>query len=210
VHVIAPEACDGVRALAAAGDVAWTERPFAAGDLDGHFLAIAATSDTDTNIAVFEEAERRSMLCNVVDVPALCNFILPSIMRKGDLAIAVSTAGASPALARKIRLELEQLYGEEYELALELLGSLRDELKARYPDPHDRKIIFERIVYSDFMEMLRRGDTDELEAWVERCIEEGADYAPADAHRDTIAAALAGEPKFAATTTRSPSGTERG
>ena len=97
VHVIAPDACDGVRALAAAGDVEWTERPFAAGDLEGHFLAIAATASTETNIAVFEEAERRSMLCNVVDVPPLCSFILPAIVRTGPIAIAISTAGASPA-----------------------------------------------------------------------------------------------------------------
>src|SRR5437867_9119502 len=77
VHVVAPDACPGVRDLAATGDVEWSPRRFAPGDLEGHFLAIAATSDTETNIAVFEEAERRSMLCNVVDVPPLCSFILP-------------------------------------------------------------------------------------------------------------------------------------
>ena len=99
VHVIAPEACDEIRALAAAGDLEWTAQPFAPGDLEGHFLAIAATSNTDVNIAVFEEAERRSMLCNVVDVPPLCSFILPAIVRSGPIAIAISTAGASPALA---------------------------------------------------------------------------------------------------------------
>jgi precorrin-2 dehydrogenase/sirohydrochlorin ferrochelatase len=136
------------------------------------------------------------MLCNVVDVPKLCNFILPSIMRQGDLAIAVSTAGASPALARKIRLELEDRYGDEYGEALELLGSLRAELKERYPDPHDRKILFERIVYSGFMDMVRNGDTEGLEAWVEQCIAEGPDYAPAEEHRAMVAAALENEARL--------------
>ena len=114
VHVIAPDACEGIRALAAAGDIDWTERPFSPGDLEGHFLAIAATSSTETNIAVFEEAERRSMLCNVVDVPPLCSFILPAIVRTGPIAIAISTAGASPALAKRMKRDIADLYGPEH------------------------------------------------------------------------------------------------
>ena len=112
--------------------------PYRSTDLDGCFLVIAANGPTWANgEPVFADAERRGMLCNVVDVPKLYNFILPSIMRQGDLAIAVSTAGASPALARKIRLELEDRYRNEYGEALELLGSLRAELGAR-PRPHDQ------------------------------------------------------------------------
>jgi precorrin-2 dehydrogenase/sirohydrochlorin ferrochelatase len=130
------------------------------------------------------------MLCNVVDVTHLCNFILPSIMRQGDLSISVSTGGASPALARKIRLDIEDRYGGEYGVALELLGSLRAELKKRYPDPHDRKILFERIVYSGLMDMVRNEDTEAIETWVERCIEEGPGYAPEHEHRAMVEAAL--------------------
>jgi precorrin-2 dehydrogenase/sirohydrochlorin ferrochelatase len=195
VRVVSLDATEQVRLWASEGRIELLLRPYESADLDGCFLVIAATERSDTNEKVFADAEQRNMLCNVVDVTALCNFILPSIMRRGNLAIGVSTAGASPALARKIRLELEQQYGNEYELALELLGSLRDELKARYPDPHDRKIIFERIVYSDFMDMVRRGDTAGLEAWIERCIEEGPAYAPADEHKAAVAAALAAEPE---------------
>ena len=131
------------------------------------FLVIAATEHNDTNVRVFEDAEARQMLCNVVDVTHLCNFILPSIVRHGDLAIAVSTGGASPAMARRIRISLAQCYGDEYAVALELLGSLREELKAMYPSPDDRKILFERMVYSDFMDMVRAGDTERIEAWVQ-------------------------------------------
>jgi precorrin-2 dehydrogenase/sirohydrochlorin ferrochelatase len=192
VRVVSLEATEQVQRWAEEGLIEFALRPYERTDLEGCFLVIAATQHTETNETVFADAEQRGMLCNVVDVPRLCNFILPSIMRRGDLAIAVSTAGASPALARKIRLELEDRYGDEYDVALELLGSLREELKERYPDPHDRKILFERIVYSGFMDMVRNGDTEQLEAWIERCIDEGPAYAPEHEHRATIAAALAG------------------
>ena len=101
------------------------------------------------------------MLCNVVDVTHLCNFILPSIVRHGDLAIAVSTGGASPAMARRIRIALAQCYGDEYAVALKLLGSLREELKAHVPaTPTTARSLFERMVYSDFMDMVRAGDVE--------------------------------------------------
>jgi precorrin-2 dehydrogenase/sirohydrochlorin ferrochelatase len=129
------------------------------------------------------------MLCNVVDVTHLCNFILPSIVRRGDLAIAVSTGGASPALARRIRIALGQCYGDEYAVAMELLGSLRAELKGLYPDPEDRKVIFERIVYSELMDLVRAGDADAIEAWVQRCIEEGPRYSSQAGHRAMLEAA---------------------
>jgi precorrin-2 dehydrogenase/sirohydrochlorin ferrochelatase len=192
VRVVSLEATDQVRQWAKEGRIELELRPFEDADLDDCFLVVAATENSGVNEQVYTGAEQRNLLCNVVDVPRLCNFILPSIMRRGDLAIAVSTAGASPALARKIRLELEDRYGDGYDVALELLGSLRDELKARYPDPHDRKILFERIVYSDFMDMVRANETDRLEAWIERCIEEGPDYVPEHEHRVMIDAALAG------------------
>ena len=92
--------------LAAEGSIEWERREYAAEDLEGTFMVIAATDDTDVNIRVYEDAERRAMLVNVVDVPPLCNFILPAIVRTGPLAIAISTAGASPALAKRIKREI--------------------------------------------------------------------------------------------------------
>lgn len=193
VRVVSMQVGEQVRRWAQEERVELDLRAYESGDLDGCFLVIAATEDEATNERVSADAEARQMLCNVVDVPRLCNFILPSIMRRGDLAIAVSTAGASPALARKLRLEIEASYGEGYALALDLLGSLREELKQRYPDPHDRKILFERIVYSDLLEMVQAGDTEGIEAWVTRCIEEGPAYASEQEHRGTVLAALGKE-----------------
>jgi len=110
------------------------------------FMAIAATNDTDVNIAVYDDAERRAMLVNVVDVPPLCNFILPAIVRTGPLAIAISTAGASPALAKRMKREIEGQFGEPYARLAMLLNEVRGWAKATLPTYRDRKEFFEGIV----------------------------------------------------------------
>jgi precorrin-2 dehydrogenase/sirohydrochlorin ferrochelatase len=169
VDVIAPEACTGVLDLVAAGDVQWTRRQFEPGDLEGRFLAIAATSDTEANIAVFEEADRRSMLCNVVDVPPLCSFILPAIVRSGPLAIAISTAGASPALAKRMKREIAETYGEPYARLAVALNDARGWAKATLPTYRDRKEFFEGIVNGDPdpVELIRAGREDDVRALIE-------------------------------------------
>jgi len=188
VKVVSLSATPQVERWAEAGEIELELRPYRGDDLDGSFLVIAATEDNDTNVRVFEDAERRQMLCNVVDVTHLCNFILPSIVRRGDLAVAVSTGGASPALARRIRISIGECYGDEYAVALELLGSLREELKGAYPSPKDRKIVFERMVYSELLDMVRAGDDEAIEAWVQRCIDEGPGYASPAEHRAMLEA----------------------
>src|SRR5204863_8205221 len=112
---------------------------------DGKFLAIAATS-VETNIAVYEGAERRAMLCNVVDVPPLCNFILPAIVRTGPVAIAISTAGASPALAKRMKREIAGAYGEPYARLAVILNDARGWAKATLPTSQERKEFFEEIL----------------------------------------------------------------
>jgi siroheme synthase-like protein len=161
VTLIAPDAVDGLRELAAEGSIRWEQREYAdAADLEGVFMVIAATSDTDVNIQVYDDAERRAMLVNVVDVPPLCNFILPAIIRTGPLAIAISTAGASPALAKRIRDEIAEEYGEPYARLAILLNEVRGWAKATLPTYQDRKVFFESIVNGepDPIELLRRGD----------------------------------------------------
>ena len=117
VTLIAPRAHPELTQLALEGSIRWEQREYAgAADLDGALIAIAATDDTDLNIRVFEDAEARAMLVNVVDVPPLCNFILPAIVRTGPLAVAISTAGASPALAKRMKREIGELFGEPYAL----------------------------------------------------------------------------------------------
>jgi precorrin-2 dehydrogenase len=160
VTVIAPEAHPELARLAAEGSIVWERRDYAgSADLEGVFIAIAATDDTDVNIAVYEDAERRAMLVNVVDVPPLCNFILPAIVRTGPLAIAISTAGASPALAKRIKREVAEAYGEPYAQLAVLLNEARGWAKATLPTYQDRKQFFEAIVNGqpDPVALLREG-----------------------------------------------------
>ena len=160
VTLVAPDAIPELEELAAEGSISWDRREYRPEDLEGTFIVIAATSDTDVNIRVFEDAERRAMLVNVVDVPPLCNFILPAILRSGPLAIAISTAGASPALAKRIRNEIAEEYGEPYARLAVLLNEVRGWAKGVLPTYQDRKVFFESIVNGepDPIELLRRGD----------------------------------------------------
>src|SRR3954464_7500798 len=147
VTLIAPDAIEPLQELAREGSIKWEQRPYAGiEDLDATFIAIAATNDTDVNIRVYEDAEKRAMLVNIVDVPPLCNFILPAIVRTGPLAIAISTAGASPALAKRIKSEIAEKYGEPYARLAEMLNHGRARAQATLPTYQDRKTFFEDIV----------------------------------------------------------------
>jgi len=147
VVLIAPAAEPALQEYAREGSIDWEQREYAGPqDLEGVFIAIAATNDTDVNIAMYDDAERRAMLVNVVDVPPLCNFILPAIVRTGPLAIAISTAGASPALAKRIKREIEGQFGEPYARLAILLNEVRGWAKGTLPTYQDRKEFFEGIV----------------------------------------------------------------
>jgi precorrin-2 dehydrogenase / sirohydrochlorin ferrochelatase len=160
VVLISPDAVPELRELADEGSIEWIRREYETGDLEGTFIAIAATDDTDINIRVYDDAETRAMLVNVVDVPPLCNFILPAIVRTGPLAIAISTAGASPALAKRIKAQIADVYGEPYARLAVLLNEVRGWAKGTLPTYQDRKTFFEGIVNGDPdpIELLREGD----------------------------------------------------
>jgi len=160
VTLVAPDAIEPLRDLASEGSIRWEQREYEAADLEGTFMVIASTDDTDVNIGVYEDAERRAMLVNIVDVPPLCNFILPAIVRTGPLAIAISTAGASPALAKRIKAEIAEEYGEPYARLAILLNEVRGWAKGNLPTYQDRKAFFESIVNGepDPVELLRGGD----------------------------------------------------
>jgi len=161
VTLIAPHAHPALDRYAREGSIAWEQRPYAGRqDLEGVFLVIAATDASEVNIAVSDDAEARAMLVNVVDVPPLCNFILPAIVRNGPLAIAISTAGASPALAKRMKREIGELFGEPYALLAILLNDARGWAKSTLPTYQDRKEFFESIVNGepDPIDLLRAGD----------------------------------------------------
>jgi precorrin-2 dehydrogenase len=177
VTLIAPVAHPELEDLAREGSIEWERREYGgAADLEGVFMAIASTDDTDVNIAVFDDAEQRAMLVNIVDVPPLCNFILPAIVRTGPLAIAISTAGASPALAKRMKREVSELFGEEYARLAVILNDARGWAKGTLPTYQDRKEFFEGIVNGDPdpIELLRDGQEPAVLAIVESAKERAA------------------------------------
>ncbi|HEY2006443.1 MAG TPA: bifunctional precorrin-2 dehydrogenase/sirohydrochlorin ferrochelatase [Solirubrobacteraceae bacterium] len=169
VTLVAPDAHPALVDLALEGSIEWVRREFREEDLEGTLIAIAATDDTDVNISVFNAAERRAMLVNVVDVPPLCNFILPAIVRTGPLAVAISTAGASPALAKRMKREISELFGEPYAQLAVMLNDARGWAKGTLPTYQDRKAFFEGIVGGDPdpIALLREGEVDRVRELIE-------------------------------------------
>jgi len=142
IRVVALQASPVVREWADAGTIDLEERAFAPADLEGIFLVVAATSSRELNEFIFGEAQRRGILCNVVDVPELCDFFYPAVVRRGDLQIAISTAGQSPLLAQRIRKRLEQQFGQEYAEWVAQLGKLRREvLSSELPAERKRELL---------------------------------------------------------------------
>ena len=169
VTLIAPDAVPALQEYAAEGSISWQRREYEGStDLEGAFMAIAATSDSEVNIRVYEDAEERAMLVNVVDVPPLCNFILPAIVRSGPLAMAISTAGASPALAKRMKSEIAEMFGEPYARLAVMLNDVRGWAKATLPTYQDRKEFFEGIVNGDPdpVQLVREGRESEVLALI--------------------------------------------
>lgn len=161
VTVIGPILTPELKTLAEARRITVIGRPYHEGDLSDAFLVIAATDDSEVNQKVWREAEQCGCLVNVVDDPAHCNFITPAIVRRGDVTITVSTGGASPAMARRLRERLETLIGPEYGDLAALLAELRPELKSRHKAERDRREAAFRLVDSDLVSIIKNKGLDE-------------------------------------------------
>ncbi len=164
IYVISPRLTPYLQQLVAKGKIQRVSHQSLGKFLDDAFMVIAATNDPQVNSRIASQAQERGILVNVVDQPGDCNFIMPSIVKRGDLQIAISTGGKSPALARKIRGEITGRYGPQYGPFLDLLGLLRLELLARRQAPSENKIIFQRLIDSNLMELIEEGDWDEVRA----------------------------------------------
>ena len=162
VRVVAPQATPQVQSWAQSRKLEWFPRPWAADDLDGVFLVVASTSSPDVHEKIFAEARRRGVLCNVVDVPELCDFYYPAVAQRGALQIAVSTAGQSPALAQRLRKELEEQFGPEYAAWLEHLGQERVKLFSVAMPPEERKRLLHDLASAGaFQSFLRKLNPDQ-------------------------------------------------
>ena len=149
VRVIAPQANTAVEEWARAGVITWEARSFEAADLEGTFLVIAATSSSAVNGTIFREAQQRNILCNAVDDPEHCDFYYGAIVRRGQLQVAISTEGQSPALAQRIRRELEAQLGPEYAGWVEELGKVREQVFATDIEPESRRQLLHELASRD-------------------------------------------------------------
>jgi precorrin-2 dehydrogenase/sirohydrochlorin ferrochelatase len=143
--------------------------------LEGATLIIAATNDKEINQRVWEEARRHGLLVNVVDQPELCNFIVPSVVNRGELQISISTGGASPAFARRLRQELENHFGPEYGEFVELLSKMRSEARSQISDGTKRQKLMERLASPDMLDMIRTKGTRETEKEMRKIISKEAE-----------------------------------
>jgi precorrin-2 dehydrogenase/sirohydrochlorin ferrochelatase len=157
---------------AGSGRIGWIEAPYEDRFLEGAFLAIGATDRTDVNRRMYEDARRRGILVNVVDVPACCDFIVPSVVRRGDLTVAVSTGGRSPALAKKIREDLETRYGPEYSDFLRIMGKIREKIVGSGKGSESNRRVFEEILRSPLLECIREGRWDDARKLVREYVGE--------------------------------------
>jgi precorrin-2 dehydrogenase/sirohydrochlorin ferrochelatase len=156
VVVIGPRAGAWIQAQARAGKVLWHRRRFVAADVEHAFLVVAATNSNATNEAVFRACLKRGVLCNVADDPQRCDFFYPAIVRRGPLQIAISTGGHSPALAHRLRMELEQQFGPEYGAWVEKVGQMRRKLLRRDLAPAERRKVLHQIASHESFERFVR------------------------------------------------------
>jgi precorrin-2 dehydrogenase/sirohydrochlorin ferrochelatase len=173
VTVVSPAASEALRSLAAKGAITLTRRNYASEDLSDIFLVIGATDDEALNRRISADAERRQILCNIADRPEACNFILPSILQRGDLTITISTSGKSPAFAKKLRRSLADQYGQEYAAFLDLMGAIRQRLLAQAHAPEAHKPLFEALIDSELPALIRANRRDAINALLEKVLGKG-------------------------------------
>ena len=174
VTVISPEMSSELLALSEQKKIVIKKRGYETSDLSDAFLVIGATSNEALNQQIHSDAEKRRMMYNIADQPASCNFILPSIIERGDLVITVSTSGQSPAYAKKLRHSLENLFGEEQSAFLKMMGKIREKLLKEEHAPEVHKPIFEDLINSDIIDKIRRNDIEGINETLSRIL--GPDY----------------------------------
>jgi uroporphyrin-III C-methyltransferase/precorrin-2 dehydrogenase/sirohydrochlorin ferrochelatase len=196
VTVVAVTATSGLEELARHGGITLARRPYAYGDLEGALLAVAATDDPAVHTEVFKEGEERGVLVNTVDDPEHCHFAVPSVLRRGDLAVSISTGGKAPALAKHLRARLDEELGPELATVVDLLGEVRSEALA------DRQVDFptwsrrwQEALDNDVLALVREGRVEEARDVVRRSLEgdAGGDTSPVQG-RVAIVGAGPGDP----------------
>jgi precorrin-2 dehydrogenase/sirohydrochlorin ferrochelatase len=176
VKLISPKVTSGLRKLTRLKQIQWHRRTFRKGDLRGASLVFATTNDPKVNHRIASIARKRHQPVNVANLPGESNFLVPSVVRRGNLLIAISTSGHSPALARKIRRELEHAFGHEYSRFTEMLGKVRQALMARISNQSQRKRILNQLIQSEVLDLLRAHSVAEAKKRIQQITNLGKKY----------------------------------
>lgn len=184
VRVISPQLTGTLTQLADDGRIEWLERGYAQGDLAGALLIFAATDSREVQEAVFQEAGRSGQLVNVIDAPVRCSFHVPAVVKRGDLTLAVSTGGKSPAVAAMVRRQLAKNFGEEYGLLLDLISRLREQVLSGDGDSAKRKILFQNILHDDILHWIKSGQRDLLRRHLRAVLGSDVDFDISQPGRD--------------------------
>jgi len=172
VTVVSPALTEALRASVERGEIRRRNGSFVEGDLNGVVLVIGATDDRKVNEEVARVAAARGLLYNVVDQPALCDFITPALVTRGELQISVSTGGGSPTLTQRVKREVAALIGEEYGVLLEIAAEMRGEAKDRIADFERRKDVLRAFVESEALDLIRAGRREEARALARRLLQD--------------------------------------
>jgi precorrin-2 dehydrogenase/sirohydrochlorin ferrochelatase len=173
--IVAPRATQQVLEWAKQGRVRYHDREFQESDLDGKTLVVGSTDRPEVNRRVYEAARSRNILANIVDVPELCSFIYGAVVERGDLQIAISTSGRSPAYAAHLRRELENQFGEEYAEYVDILGQVRRAVRKAVTDLEEQKNVYARILQMDLLSLIRSGRKEEALKAALECISPSSD-----------------------------------
>ena len=170
ICVISPEITSRLRELAKKKRLRYIKKRYEDKDIRDAFLVVAATNNREANKAVFAAAKKYKCLLNIVDKPDDSNFIVPSLISRGDLTIAVSTGGKSPALAKQIRKELQEIYGKEYQIFIKAMGRVREKVLKSMPSEKARKQIFTKLAKSNIINLLKKGNRKEFYREIENIL----------------------------------------
>jgi len=171
IVLISPEVTSRLDSLAQSNHIQLHRRAYSSGDCAGAALVFSASDDAKVSASVFEEATKAGAFVNTADQPSLCDFIMPAVVRRGDVAIAISTGGTSPGLAAQLRRKIGRIIGPEYAKLAQLLSKARPEIRSRVPDAEQRKALHYRILNSDIIDRLKRNDSAGAERLLREIIE---------------------------------------
>jgi precorrin-2 dehydrogenase/sirohydrochlorin ferrochelatase len=176
VTVVSPEVTEELFRLGKQGQIRIALRDYHCVDLESAFLVIGATDDQELNRRVHQDAEAAHRLCNIADQPNLCNFVLPAVVTQGDLIVAVSTSGRSPAFAKHLRRRLQDQFGPEYSRFLDLMGAIRHRLLAAEHAPEVHKPLFEKLIQNNLLELIKNDDRRGIDALLKAVLGPGFIY----------------------------------